>query len=129
MNHQEIGEQLRLLITGLVLFFTISVQARGPEAASRDPGYREFFRYCRAHRTVQADIPPPAVGRVSYLPTAALEANQGRFSWASLQRKLRKGLEKEPDAYIDEIFTRSVRRFALCTIAAASISWTVTTGP
>lgn len=96
---------LLLKTVGLVLIAFVSIQASArsaDEVPSRSPGYKEFFRFCKAHRDSSVEIPPPAVGRVSFLSTKALDGNQGRFSWASLLRKLGKGLKAEPDAYIDK---------------------------
>ncbi|MGZ3723801.1 MAG: ParB-like protein [Bdellovibrionales bacterium] len=88
---------MRRLATGLALLISIVAQA----APSRNPDLSEFMRYCREHReqTVTEQFEAPRVGSISFLPTAALQSNQGRFSWASTKRKLRQTVEDDAGAY------------------------------
>lgn len=90
---------LRIAV-GLALSICIVTEA----APSRSPDLGEFMLYCREHRRLNNDLrlAAPKVGAIAFFPTWALDSNQGRFSWASVQRKLSKGFEFETDAYVDK---------------------------
>lgn len=90
----------RLATFSLGLIFGFCAHA----APSRNPGFREFHEYCQQHRTKPQHLrlTAPEIGTIAHFPTWSLQGSQARFSWASFKRKLQKGLEFEPNAYIDK---------------------------
>jgi hypothetical protein len=88
------------LFLSLALVFGVSAWA----VPSLKPDIAELRKFCRAHRVGASEffLEAPEVGRVTYLPTVALDATQGRFSLTAIQRKLKKSFKAEPDAYVDE---------------------------
>jgi hypothetical protein len=88
----------KILLLGLALSTTFSF-ARAPSPA---PDLAEFIKTCHNHRQDATMTEAPIVDKISYIPTWAMEANQGRFSWAALQRKMGDGLDVDTDAYVDK---------------------------
>src|SRR4051812_27095085 len=92
-------------LIALLLLIANPVWAR-EAAPSRQPDLAEFMKFCADHREAfKASIPLadiPQLGKVTFVPTGSLEGNQGRFAWASVERKMTSALASEPNTYIDK---------------------------
>jgi len=89
------------VLAGL-LVLAPAIFARTASAPPPNPDQAQFAFYCLTHRTGAAEfLLPKAPQGISFVPTAALEASQSRYSFERFVSALKKDLRNSPDAYVD----------------------------